>query len=399
MRSMADRCRLLAGSVGPEREPARPDSDDTGWFLPLHLRAPSAARERIVAQVGVGADVVVAPTWLTHRRALLPLGETRRAAEWSAAAVRLAREAVELGLERRAEDLAEAAVAEDDVRQDRPAPLVAAVLPALDDEPDVATGRLLPAESATARDYRDQAGYLADAEPDLILTEGQRSEADARIAIGEAVETGLPVWATLTRSALAARGTDGWLEWAGGVGVSRVLLPGSPSDHAASMDAPLPWGGIPRAPETVGSWLDAGAGAIALLDGASEPAVQRLRKAIDEHEQAAIAAEQADERRWWAMVERAAAMAPGGHAAWLGHAPARPLPAGFAWLVLDVGEATRLPTGRYRLVVTAVDTGPLDHTLEPGGLIVGSPSPASRLRLLVLDETAEPPLAIYRRED
>ncbi len=57
----------------------------------------AAARERIAAQVAAGADVVVAPTWLTHRRALLPLGETRRAAAWTADAVRVAREAVEIG--------------------------------------------------------------------------------------------------------------------------------------------------------------------------------------------------------------------------------------------------------------------------------------------------------------
>ena len=35
---MVERCRLLAGSVGPERVPARPDPEHADWYLPLHLR-------------------------------------------------------------------------------------------------------------------------------------------------------------------------------------------------------------------------------------------------------------------------------------------------------------------------------------------------------------------------
>ena len=190
---MADRRLLLAGSVGPERVPARPSSDDADWYLPLHLRDESAARARLAGQISAGADVIVAPTWLTHRRALLPLGETRRVGAWSNAAVRLAREAIEVGLERREEALAD--TPEDDPGLGRPQPLVAATLPALDDEPEAATGRLLPREAATERDYRDQAGALADAEPDLLLVEGQRDEEAARVALAEAVQTGLPVWA------------------------------------------------------------------------------------------------------------------------------------------------------------------------------------------------------------
>ena len=137
---MTERVLLLAGSVGPERVPSRRDPEQTDWYLPLHVRDAQAARERLAGQVTVGADAVVAPTWLTHRRALLPLGETRRAGAWTAAAVRTAREAVEIGLERRQEALA--GVPEDDVRRGRPATLVAASLPALDDAPESEGGRL-----------------------------------------------------------------------------------------------------------------------------------------------------------------------------------------------------------------------------------------------------------------
>ena len=91
---MIERCSLLAGSVGPERLPAHPDPEHADWYLPLHLRDARAARERLVGQTVAGAAVVMAPALLTHRRALLPLGETRRAAAWTAAAVRLGREAI-----------------------------------------------------------------------------------------------------------------------------------------------------------------------------------------------------------------------------------------------------------------------------------------------------------------
>ncbi|MEA2026444.1 MAG: homocysteine S-methyltransferase family protein, partial [Chloroflexota bacterium] len=218
---MPRRHLLLAGSWGPERIPARPHRDDADWYLPLHIRDESAARERLAAQVAAGADVIVAPTWRTHRRALLPLGETRRAAVWTAAAVRVARDAVEVGLERRAELLADASA--DDVRRGRPEPLIAASLPALDDGPERGSGRLLPHEAATERDYRDQAGVLADAEPDLLLVEGQRDEAEARPATTEAAATGLPAWAALHPSALAAADVEAWLEWSSQIGLERIL--------------------------------------------------------------------------------------------------------------------------------------------------------------------------------
>ena len=46
---MADRVLLLAGSVGPERIPARPDPDQADWYLPPHVRNEDAAREMVLA--------------------------------------------------------------------------------------------------------------------------------------------------------------------------------------------------------------------------------------------------------------------------------------------------------------------------------------------------------------
>ena len=396
---MAGRVLLLAGSVGPERVPARPHPDDAEWYLPLHLRDEGAARERIARQFAAGADLVVAPTWLTHRRALLPLGETRRAGAWTAAAVAVAREGLELGIERREEALADAP--EDDVRRGRPRLLVAASLPALDDESEVTTGRLLPHEAATARDYRDQAGVIADAGPDLILVEGQRTEPDARTAITEAVQTGLPVWAALTLGALATTELPDWIDWVQALGVQRLLLPGPFAERAAVTECPLPWGAVAPVRDPLSDWLEAGAGAVVLLDGATTPTLEPLRAAIDDFERAAIEAEHAARRRWQAHLRRAAAMAPGGAAATTGAADDPALPAGFVWAHVERHELPYLPPGRFRLLVDRAGFigDDIARALERSGIAVARPGPTGSLRLVALDESEEPALAIYRRED
>lgn len=393
---MTQRRLLLAGSVGPERIPARPDPHYADWYLPLHLRDQSAARGRIAAQIAAGADVVVAPTWLTHRRALLPLGETRRAAPWTAAAVHLGREALELGLERREELSAPDAVQ----AKDRPTPLLAATLPGLDDGTLPGEGRLPPHEAATERDYREQAGVLADAEPDLILVEGQSNEPETRVAMAEAAATGLPTWLALSHSALATCDLEEWLESSHACGVTRLLVPGPAAERTAAADGPVPWGTLEADPASVGEWLDHGAGAVARLDGASTNAVTTLRAALDEYERPLVEAAGAAEGRWQRAVEQAAAVAPGGAALWLGTAPSWTLPDGFDWLVVGPSEARHLPRGHYRLVVDSTGEGSdLALTLERSGVLVERTLRPRPLRCLTLDDTAQPPIATYRRED
>jgi len=397
---MTERRLLLAGSAGPERIPIRRDRDDADWFKPSHVRDEQAARDRIAAQVAAGADIVMAPTWLTHRRALLPLGETRQARAWTAAAVRVARDGVEVGLERREEALAEAP--EDDVRRGRPTPLIAASLPALDQDPEPGIGQLLPREAATERDYRDQAGLLADAEPDLLLVEGQATEAEVRIAIDEATDTGLPTWASLGEAVVATTDLEEWFDHSHDAGVQRLVLPPPATAAWAAAEGDLPWGGVVLAASEVAEWLDAGASVIARPDGASPQALLSLRETIDEFERAELEAARAAEARWWDLLSQAAAIAPGGAALWLGSPPATPLPEGFEWIEVDADEMRRLPLEHYRLIACRTDL-PLDLAplLECGGVLVTPPAGVRRgdpeLRLLVLDDTG-PPLAIYRRE-
>jgi S-methylmethionine-dependent homocysteine/selenocysteine methylase len=398
---VTERVLLLAGSVGPERVPSRPDPEQADWYLPLHLRDEHAARERIAGQVTAGADVVVAPTWLTHRRALLPLGETRRAGAWTAAAVRTAREAVEIGLERRQEALA--GVPDDDVRRGRRATLVAASLPALDDAPASESGRLLPREAATARDDRDQAGAIADAEPDLILVEGHVDEDAARSAVTEASDTGLPVWAALTARALAASDLEAWLEWAQTLNVQRLLLPGPLSQRAAAAEGGVAFGAVAPSSEPIGAWLNAGASAVARLDGATSTALEPLRTAIDDHERAGIEAATIARARWGRHIADAAALAGGGAAAWVGATPATPLPPGFEWLVVAPDDAYRLPDRHYRLVVLVAGVR-LDpaRILQRGGIAAvadtGVVARSPELRLVAVEDSSLPVLAIARRE-
>jgi hypothetical protein len=405
----------------------RPDPRQARWFEPLHVRDAAAARERIAGQVAVGADVVTAPTWLTHRRALLPVGETRQARAWTAAAVRVAREAIEMGLERRAEAQATPSEggaaapgeggaeppgedsAEPPGDPPRPTPLLAASLPALDETPETGAGRLLPRAAASARDYREQAGWLAETEPDLLLVEGQAGLSELCLAMGEARATGLRTWVAVSAPELATGATDPLLEAVLEAGVELVMAPSPLSDVVR--DAGLAWGGLVDpshrgiASDSVPALLGSDAGAIGLLDGAGPDRLASMRAAIDEHERAELGALRARADRWWRHVDRAAAMAPGGAALWLGR-PDRPAPAGFEWLLLPPERAQGLPEDRFRLVVDPIGgAGACARwapVLELGGILVTSRADGRLedpgLRLLVLDDSAEPWLAILRRE-
>jgi S-methylmethionine-dependent homocysteine/selenocysteine methylase len=450
--------RLLAGSFGLERTPVRPDPMLPDWHEPPHVREPRAARGRLAAQVVAGADVIVAPTWLTHRRALLPVGETRQARAWTAAAVRLAREAVELGLEQRAEEASraeEAAGAEEPSRVEeasrateasrteetaevdeaaevdetaearspglpRPQPLVAAVLPPLDQAPDDADGRQLPREAAGQRDYHDQAGLLADAEPDLLLIESPVSGDPLRSALEAASDTGLPIWVALTGGTAVRSRTETVLDLLKTFGVDVALLT-APLIAATPRPARGTWGGLltrhlPHGAELVERWLDDGAEVVGLLDGATRAALRPVRAAIDGVERSHVRELERAGVRWRSHVERAASMAPGGGALWLRSSaaaaapPAGGLPPGFEWLVLDRAELSHLPGGRFRLIVDPAaepgSTAAAARLLDDGGILaarlpsltVGLGAGEVRLRLIELDDREPPLLAILRRE-
>ena len=292
--------------------------------------------------------------------------------------------------------------------------MVAACLPALDDDPDPGTGRLLPREAAGERDYRDQAGLLADAEPDLLFLEGQATLASLRLAIDAVAGTGLHTWVALSRAGNGGTDVEAWLDLARESNVALTLLPGTPDAGRPGLESA--WGRLipdPTAPgeDTISGWLAAGAAAIGLLDGATPDRLAPIRAAIDAYQRTELRAAEAAEARWWRHVQQAAAMAPGGGALCLSASGTREsleprLPAGFAWLIVDPSEAGVLPAAHFRLVVDPgerpVAPSLRAALLDEGGVLVvaegASGLPTDELRLLVLDDTAEPPLAILRRE-
>lgn len=417
----------------------RVDAEDPRWFEPLHVRDPRAARSRIADQVAAGADVVVAPTWQTHRRALLPVGETRRAREWTARAASVGREAIEEGLERRAaESTADERVADveapgpgqgDLPRSERPAPLLAGVLPPLDAEPEPGSGRLATAESAAERDYRDQAGLLGDAEVDVILIEGQGTVAAASTALEAVTATGLPAWIAAIPRLFPRHPEDGslqrWIDTSVQFGAGALLAPASGSAAGEQIiammarglgETGLRWGCQIQASSlgadadgTVDEWVQAGAELFALLDGATTAAIEGLRAAIDRVERMEDAVAAAERHRWWSFVEDAARMAPGGVALWIigeqAHDGDDRRPPGFDWVTSTKSDLPQMPLDHFRFIVDAAgsaDVRPLGPLLEDGGLLVtqlGGVRPHEpALRLLRVDESGDPAQLLFRRE-
>jgi S-methylmethionine-dependent homocysteine/selenocysteine methylase len=452
---------LIAGSSGGERAPVeRSSATADRWFEPLHVQDPVAARERIAGQVAAGADIVLAPTWRTHRRALMDVGESRRAWEWTDAAVRIAREGVDAGLERRDEVVEDASVdpgpgaesadpepddasadpGPDDASVDperddgappiplvREPPRVAGVLPLLDDEPEPGTGRLLPREPAAARDYEVAAGHLADADVDLILVETRLGDRGARIAVEAAARTGLPTWVAATGPIPEGAGVEGvlaaWAEAAIDAGATGLLLADGSPELAARLAEGVEastWGGLlgevgDRSPERLATdastWLEVGAVAVALLRGARPDRVGAIRATIDRMIRRELAQTRAGRKRWDAIVARGAAMAPGGTALWVDSAGAdtSALPTGFTWTVASAEAVLQLPKERFGLTIARAigrsELLALGAALQHGGILVAelmgdiatATDAGEDTQLVSLDVDGAPLLAIFRR--
>jgi hypothetical protein len=371
--------RLLAGAPWRDRlRPPRP-TDAPRWFEPIHVREPGRVRQTLAAQVEAGADVISAPTWLTHRRALMEIGESRRAAEWTRAAVQLAREAIDEGLTRHSDVASSTAI------------LVAGPLPDLDARPESGSGRLAERGAAADRDRDAQAGILADAGVDLIVVEAHSSVEAATRAVEAAAATGLATWATMP--ATAADELDAWMEALSAAGASTTLLESLDisTETAAATDLlgaslersirrdgrsigvllPLGRPDVPSA--RLARWLEAGVGVLGAAEAASPEALKPLREAIDVDLKARVAAREASDTPWRAFVAEGAEWAPRGAALWLEDGDAsRTLPDGFAWTRGATGDLGRIPSGAYRFVVARaeVDLRDVIRLLDEGGVAI-----------------------------
>lgn len=317
---------------------------------------------------------------------------------------------------------------------DRPNPLVAGVLPRLDDEAGVQTGRLAPADVAQERDYRDQAGLLADAGVDFILIEALTTVSSTRAALDAVVATGLPGWIAapvgLAPTDPDASSLERWATTCIDAGAARLLAPPVPTSGAdAALDvmaaalraSDRTWGAQVEGPSLAvddaavtasGAWLEQGASVVARLDLATSESLARLRGAIDAYESVSLGEARARHQRQLDFIESAARMAPGGLALEVRRDATDASPAGealahgFDWHSALPHELAQMPPQRFRLIVSLdndIPAATLAPLVETGGLLVletGSLVPSvDSMRVVRIDDAATPGLALLRRED
>lgn len=378
--------RVVAGPSDPRsRRLPRPDGTN-GWHLPAHVRDPGAVREGQLAQALAGADVLVAQTFLTHRAALVPYGESRRAREWTLAAVRVARQAAEAATERVERD-----------GNGRRRILVAGALPSLDSARAAGEGRL---GAADLDQRREHVTYLAEGGVDAILVEPLGSVAEARAATEAAAETGIDVWTCALLSGGGERLRSGeplaaWHEAVAPAAPSTLLVSASRADAVvaglgavrAASELQLGVYAPPFAQSTeqwrtlAEEWLSAGAVFLGLSDAATPESITAMSAAVDEMRGKEEQARAANAAEWQAWIADAASRARGGAALALGGSASEHarLPDGFAWTRAPLAALPSLPEGRYRLVV-------VEATAEAGGgelLRPGLEPPLDRLALLL----------------
>ncbi len=342
--------RILAGApAAGHTRIARPGSSNR-WFEPMHVREPARVRDEMVDQVVAGATILLAPTWLTHRRALVPVGETRRVQEWTALAVTRAREASDIGGERRGDG---ASVS------------ILGVLPDPDAVDEQATGRLLKPDAAAERDERAQAGILAETGVDGVLIETRPSLDRARVAVRAVLEHGLEAWSSIPGLRADGLPLGAWLDALAADGVGMLLfetldgtLDERPPEGPFGLLLPEPLA-VPDPRELATAWIDRGARVLGIAADADPETLRPLVEARDAAVAAAsqaAAEEHAESTDWIADAARRAA---GGRALWIGDPPAS-LPGGFDWTVAP-SDAMGDPAGEH---VAALDER---HPARPAG--------------------------------
>lgn len=164
---------LLDSAMGTELQRRGADTRLPLWSARALVEAPELVSAIHRDEASAGAEVLTANTFRTHRRTLEKGGLGERAAELTALAVRLAREA--------AGEVAREV-------------LVAGSLSPLEDcyRPD-----LVPEDDALSREHHEQAERLAAAGVDLILLETHNTVRELAAAARAARASGLPIVASM----------------------------------------------------------------------------------------------------------------------------------------------------------------------------------------------------------
>ena len=276
---------LLDGALGTEIERRGGDARLPLWSARALLEDPGLVRRIHCDYAAAGAEVLVADTFRTQSRALARGGLAERAAELTARAVGLAREAA----------------------AGAPGPCwLAGSAPTLEDcyRPD-----LVPDEECLRREHAAHAENLRSAGVDAVFAETLNTIREARAATAAARETGLPVVTSFVcgpearllsgeplAAALDASGEAGALA----VGVNCLppravdaCLPvlarsGIPFVVYANLGEPMADGGFRRtdagSPEALAReaerWLEAGAGGVGGCCGTTPDHVAALERCV-----------------------------------------------------------------------------------------------------------------------
>jgi S-methylmethionine-dependent homocysteine/selenocysteine methylase len=165
---------LLDGATGTELNRRGVNTDLPLWSARALIEAPGMLRQIHSDYARAGAEMLTADTFRTHRRSLALGGQGARAAELTALAVSLAREAA-----------AEAVPGRECFVAGSQAPLE-----------DCYSPQLAPPQAECEREHAEMAQHLAAAGVDLILVETMNTIREAVAATRAARATGLPVLAS-----------------------------------------------------------------------------------------------------------------------------------------------------------------------------------------------------------
>jgi homocysteine S-methyltransferase len=391
---------LVDAATGSELTRRGVDTHGPAWSAPAIVRAPDVLAAIHSDQVRAGADVITVNTFRTQRRVLSRIGEARRAREWTIAAVRIARDAVEQAAQERANERPGAA----------PVRVAGSIAP-LD---DIDRPELAPDEATARVEHNEHVGHLVEARVDLLLVEAMTTIAESRAATSAAVGSGLETWTAVTvdRSGgtlLSGEPLDAWVEAIAPLHPAAILVSGPPEVLAPALsriamlapeigarpgayatlvsDASLTSGGseagadLAAYAEAVKGLVAAGARIVGGGHGTTPAHTGALRAVLDEHLAAERLTATEGDAAWRERVQRVGAMAGGGralvvsdrdrHADDLGE-----LLAPFDVLRATADESEHLPEGAFRLVIVDASGGAgarphvlrrISTALEPGG--------------------------------
>ena len=160
---------LLDGGTGSEIERQGIKMNDLAWCGIAHMEQPEVVRQVHESYIHAGADVIIANTFSTAPHILQRLGLEDKIAEINQSAVRLALQA------------------RDNTGQDVCIAASMSSTPAFDSV-------RMPTDDAAREGYLRQAELLVEAGAELIIAEMMRDIDNARIVVGAARSTGIPVW-------------------------------------------------------------------------------------------------------------------------------------------------------------------------------------------------------------